>query len=70
MSGLKHRYVYEGPVMIYNQLASNNWKGETVAPSEKKAKSNLCYQVKKEAKVGKNARVTLLGKIKELEVVM
>lgn len=70
MSGLKHRYVYEGPVMIFDKLVSSKWKGETVAISESQARSNLSYQVKKEAKVGKNARVTLLGTVKELEVVM
>lgn len=38
------RYIYKGPVMEFNTLLADIWEGETVAPSEKKARSNLTYQ--------------------------
>ena len=41
------RYIYKGPVMEFNTLLADIWEGETVAPSEKKARSNLTYQFKK-----------------------
>lgn len=44
-----NQYDYEGPVMEFDRCISNNWKGTTFAPTEKKAKSNLAYQYKKEA---------------------
>lgn len=42
-----NQYDYEGPVMEFDRCISNNWKGTTFAPTEKKAKSNLAYQYKK-----------------------
>ena len=41
------RYIYKGPVMEFGTLLTDIWEGETVAPSEKKARSNLTYQFKK-----------------------
>lgn len=41
------RYTYSGPVTEYGKCIANNWEGETYAPSEKKAISNLKYQFKK-----------------------
>lgn len=38
------RYIYKGPVMEFNTLLADIWEGETVAPSGKKARSNLTYQ--------------------------
>ena len=57
------RYVYKGPVMIFGKLVSNNWSGETVASSRKKAMSNLGYQFKKLNNILENrAKVTLMDK--------
>lgn len=56
--------------MAFDRLIANNWSGETVAISEKKAKSNLGYQFKKDANLANNTRVSLPGKIKELEAIM
>lgn len=67
---MKHRYKYQGPVLAFDRLIANNWSGETVAISEKKAKSNLGYQFKKDANLANNTRVSLPGKIKELEAIM
>ena len=48
MAEERHTYVYEGPVLLFNKLIAEHWKGETVAPSESKAKSNLAYQFKRQ----------------------
>lgn len=56
-------YTYEGPVMKFDVCIVNNWKGETLAPSEAKARSNLAYRYKKENGLASNARITLPGKI-------
>ena len=58
-----HKYSYDGPVTMYNSCVNNRWKGETMAPSEKKARSNLAYQFKKQSGLTGSAKVTLPGKI-------
>ncbi len=57
------RYTYEGPVMEFNILVADHWKGETVAPSEQKARSNLAYQYKKKNNRIPSTKVTLPGKL-------
>lgn len=54
------RYIYKGPVMEFNTLLADIWEGETVAPSEKKARSNLTYQFKKRNNRIAGTRITLL----------
>lgn len=66
---LLRRYRYDGPVLIFDRLVADKWKGETIAVSEKKARQNLTYQVKKEAKLKASARVNLPGNLKEIEVI-
>ena len=63
MSEQYYRYAYSGPVMIFETCVASNWKGETAAPSESKAKSNLEYQAKKACKLSPGTKVTLPGKI-------
>lgn len=68
---IKYRYVYNGPVMVFDKLASNKWKGETIALNEKKALSNLSYTFKKNANLLPSSRVTLLSKyLKATETAM
>ena len=51
-------YTYEGAVMNnFNQVITNNWTGETYANTDKKAKSNLSYQFKKEHGLMQTAKV-------------
>lgn len=57
------KYRYEGPVMEFDKLVANNWKGETIAPSEKKARSNLAFQYKKRNNRVAGTKITLPGKI-------
>ena len=61
--GEYHKYVYDGPVMEFNTCVADHWRGETVATSESKAKSNLAYQHKKKNNRIAGTRVTLPGKI-------
>lgn len=60
-------YSYNGPVMEFDKVITNNWAGTTYAASEKKAKSNLAFRFKKQ--FGKQARskITLPGKITRVE---
>lgn len=50
-------YLYDGPVMEFDNCVANRWTASTRAVSEKKARSNLTYQFKK-----KNNRL-IYGKI-------
>lgn len=58
-----HKYFYEGPVMEFDRLIDNHWCGETMAPTESKAKSNLAYQFKKEHNRTARAKITLPGDV-------
>lgn len=42
-----NQYSYDGVVKEFDTIISNRWRGSTYAVSEKKAKSNLVYQYKK-----------------------
>lgn len=57
------RYKYDGPVMIFGRCVKDHWKGETIAPSVEKARSNLAYQCKKQINLGGGGKVDLPGKI-------
>lgn len=56
-------YLYDGPVKIFDNYASYRWVGSTRAISDKKAKSNLAYQYKKEHNLTADAKVELPGKL-------
>lgn len=64
MYGDYHKYIYDGPVMLFDTCVADHWKGETVAPSESKARSNLTYQFKKKNNRIVGTKITLPGKIK------
>lgn len=57
------QYNYNGPVMEFDRCVSNNWKGTTYAASEKKARSNLAYQFKKQNNRIASTRISLPGKL-------
>ena len=59
-----NQYDYEGPVMEFDRCISNNWKGTTFAPTEKKAKSNLAYQYKKKHGKIASTKISLPGKVR------
>lgn len=58
------KYIYDGPVMEFDKCIADHWKGETIASSEKKARSNLTYQFKKQNNRLAGAKIALPGKIK------
>ena len=62
-----HKYSYDGPVLEFDRLVTDHWKGETMAPSEKKARSNLAYQYKKKNNRIASVKVKLPGKIKMVD---
>ena len=57
------KYLYDGPVMVFGKFVGN-WRGETIADSEAKAKSNLAYQFKKQNNRSVNTVVEFPNKIK------
>ena len=59
------RYVYNGPIMSFNVCIASNWKGETYAPSEAKARNNLAYQFKKQNTRIAGTNISLPGKLLE-----
>lgn len=58
------KYIYDGPVMEFDYCIVDHWKGETIAPSESKARSNLAYQFKKKYNRVARTRISLPGEIK------
>lgn len=59
----KRLYSYDGPVKEFDTIVRNNWKATTYATSEKKARSNLAYQYKRETKRAAGSKITLPGKV-------
>ena len=57
------RYYYKGPVYEFERCICEEWTGQTVAVSEKKARSNLSYQFKKKNGRTGNSAIRLTGKI-------
>lgn len=56
-------YTYDGPVLEFDKIVSNHWKGQTYAVSEAKARCNLAYQFKREYGRIPRSKITLPGKI-------
>ena len=57
------KYVYNGPIVVSGRCVANNWRGETWAESESKARSNLSYQAKTYCRLFAGAKVELPGKL-------
>lgn len=57
------KFMYDGPVMEFGTLLASHWKGETCAPTEAKARSNLAYQFKTKNNRLATAKITLPGKL-------
>ena len=58
-----NRYTYDGPVMEFNNCISSRWTGTTYATSEKKARSNLIFQFKKQFNRIVGSKISLPGQI-------
>ena len=61
------KYTYDGPVEEFGRCIATRWQGSTYAASEGKARSNLTYQFKKQFNKAPSCRITLPGKIKQIE---
>ena len=57
------QYFYNGPVLEFEKVIADQWSSKTYAPSEKKARSNLTYQFKKQFNKAASTKITLPGKI-------
>lgn len=67
---MDHRYRYKGPVVKFDKVVTENYVGETVAESQKKAMSNIIFNYKKDNNLLPTVRVTLIPKyLKELEAI-
>lgn len=64
---VKKTYHYQGPVMMFDNCVMSSWSAETWATSAAKAKSNLIYRYKQDNNLAPNAKITLPGKITEVE---
>lgn len=62
-----NKYIYDGPVKEFDILVAEHWKASTYAVSEKKAKSNLAFQYKRENGLMPRTMISLPGKIKLAE---
>ena len=58
-----NKYAYNGPVMEFDICIMNHWRGETMAISEAKARSNLAYQFKKQYNRLASSKISLPGDI-------
>ena len=56
-----NKYLYNGPVMVFDRCVAGNFVAETIAPSKAKAKSNIIYQFKKNNNLVPSARVSILA---------
>lgn len=57
------KYIYDGPVKEFDKTIAWRWKGETIAPSKNKARSNLAYQYKREHHKTPNSKIKLTGEL-------
>ena len=56
-------YSYDGPVCEFDRIIANRWHGQTYAPTESRARSNLAYQFKRETGRVPQSKITLPGKV-------
>lgn len=58
------KWIYDGPVTCFGKCICQKWHGETIAPTETKARSNLTYQFKRQNGLLPGGRVSLPGSLK------
>lgn len=58
-----NKYLYDGPVMEFDMCVEGRWKASTHAVSEKKARSNLTFQYKRQSNRMPNTKISLPSKI-------
>ena len=60
-------YFYDGPVLEFDRIIANHWRGSTIAVSEKKARCNLAYQFKMEYGRVPRSKISIPGKLTIIE---
>lgn len=60
------RYRYSGPVTSFGRLITDEWSGQTIAPTKDKAKSNLIFQCKCSLKLLPSAKIEFPGIIEKV----
>lgn len=60
-------YSYDGPVLEFERIVANHWKGSTYAESEAKARCNLAYQYKISHGKVPRSKITIPGKLTVIE---
>ena len=60
-------YFYDGPVLEFEKIIANHWSASTWAKSEKKTRSNLAYQFKKQYGKVPQSKITIPGKLTIIE---
>lgn len=60
-------YFYNGPVLEFDRIIANHWRGSTIAVSEKKARCNLAYQFKMEYGRVPRSKISIPGKLTIIE---
>ena len=60
------KYTYNGPVYEFDKLVTDRWYGETFAPSEARARTNLAYQFKKQNNRSPRTKISVPGELIEI----
>lgn len=60
------KYIYNGPVKVFDQIVNEHWYGETMATTPKKAKSNLAYQYKRQHGLATATKIHITGDVEEV----
>jgi len=64
---MKKVYIYEGSVLKFGKCVERCWRSSTIAPTARKARSNLAYQYKTTHNLQPYAAITLPGKVVEVK---
>lgn len=56
-------YFYDGPVLEFDRIISERWNASTRAETEKKARSNLAFQFKKQYGREARSKISIPGKL-------
>lgn len=67
---MQYKWSYNGPVLAFDKLATSKWKGETIATTLERAKSNLAYQYKKKNHLSPMARIMFPGEVVKKNAIM
>ena len=59
----KKEYIYQGPVMLFDNCVERSWKAQTWAVSEQKARNNLTFRYKQDHNLAAQAKISLPGRV-------